>query len=515
MATRRFGVNQFVQRTAARVASVPAPIGGWNARDSIANMEVTDAVELTNLFPSVNNVVLRPGYVKHATGITGQVETLISYSSGATNKLFAAAASRIYDATTSGAVGAAVVTSLSNGKWEYTNVTTPAGGYVYLVNGQDAPLLYNGTAWTNPTITGVTPTNLTNIATFKNQVWFTEKNTLKAWYLPTLSIAGAVNAIDMSAVAQLGGYLVGIGTWTIDAGYGVDDNLVFITSNGEVIVYSGTDPSDATKWALIGVWRIGKPVGKRCLIKYGGDLLVLTYNGVYPLAASLQSSRLDPRVALSDKIQGALANATQSYGDNFGWQMMFDPTHNALLINVPVANNQQQQYVMNNITKAWCNFTGWGANCWEIFNNEPYFGGDGYVAHAWDESYADDGANIQSNAFTAFNYFESRGVKKYFTRARPSIFTNGSPSIFVGMNVDFDLQDTVAALAFSPSSSAIWDTAIWDTSTWGTDAIITNNYQGITGIGYCGSTQLKTSSQGATMLWASTDIVYQTGWAGI
>jgi len=515
MAIRSLNLNRIAQRTAARVASVPAPIGGWNARDSIANMEVTDAVQLTNLFPSVNNVVLRPGYTQHATGISGTVETLMSYSSGASSELFAIAGTQIYNVTAAGAVGTPVVTSLSNGRWEYTNVTTPAGGFIYAVNGFDAPLLYDGSTWTNPTITGVTAADLSNITIFKNQVWFTENNTLKGWYLPTLSIAGTVAYIDMSSVAQLGGYLVSVGTWTIDAGYGVDDNLVFVTSNGEVIVYAGTDPSDATKWALIGVWRIGKPVGRRCLIKYGGDILVLTFNGVYPLAASLQSSRLDPRVALSDKIQGALASATQSYGDNFGWQMIFDPKHNALTVNVPVAQNQQQQYVMNNITKSWCNFTGWKASCWEIFENEPYFGGAGFVGHAWDESYADNGANIESNAFTAFNYFESRGVKKYFTRARPSIFTNGSPSVFVGMNVDFDLQNTRAALAFSPSNYGLWDNALWDIGLWGADAIITNNWQGITGIGYCGSTQLSTSSQAVTILWASTDLVYQAGWAGI
>jgi hypothetical protein len=83
------------------------------------------------------------------------------------------------------------------------------------------------------------------------------------------------------------------------------------------------------------------------------------------------------------------------------------------------------------------------------------------------------------------------------------------------MNVDFDLQDTTASLAFSPSNFGLWDTALWDDSYWGTENIITNNWQGITGIGYCGSTQFKSASQGTTILWASTDIVYQTGWAGI
>jgi hypothetical protein len=507
--------NRFVQGTAARVQSLPAPIGGWNVRDSIANMDTLDAVQLTNLFPTVNNVVLRGGYTKYSTGIPGQVETLMGYSSGVTNKLFAIAGTSIYDCTAGGAVGAAVHTGLTNARWEYTNVTTAGGGYLYLVNGFDAPLLYNGATWTNPAITGVTGSTLNNVTIFKNQIWFTQNATLKAWYLPTLSISGMANAIDMSSVAQLGGYLVAAGTWTIDAGYGVDDNLVFITSNGEVIVWAGTDPSDATKWSLIGVWRVGKPIGKRCLLKYGGDILLLTNSGLYPLAASLQSSRLDPRVALSDKIQGAFNAATQAYGTNFGWDITYDPRHNALTVNVPIATGQQQQYVMNNITKSWCNFTGQAANCWAIFNNESYWGGNEFVAHAWDDNYADDTSDIAAYALQAFNYFEARGIKKYFTRARPSIFTNGSPSIFIGMNVDFDLSDTTSALSFSPQVASKWDVALWDDGYWATDTVITNNWQGVTGIGYCAATQFKSASQGLTILWASTDIVYQQGWAGI
>jgi hypothetical protein len=43
-----------------------------------------------------------------------------------------------------------------------------------------------------------------------------------------------------------------MGTWTLDAGYGVDDYAVFITNNGEAIVYKGSDPSDPNDWSLIG-----------------------------------------------------------------------------------------------------------------------------------------------------------------------------------------------------------------------------------------------------------------------
>ncbi len=518
-------VRRLVQRANANVASLPAPIGGWNARDSLANMAPTDAVSLDNLFPGVSNVNLRGGYSKHATGLPGQVESLFSYAGAASNKLFAASGTAFYDVTSSGAVGAAVVSGLSNARWEYVNVTTPGGNYMMCVNGTNKPQLYNGTTWTaidgasTPAITGVTTTTLSNITLFKNRLWFIQKDTLKAWYLPTLSVGGAAQELDLSAVAKLGGTLVALGTWTIDAGYGVDDNLVFVTDKGEVIVYRGTDPSSASTWALIGVWLVGSPISKRCMMKYGGDLLLLTLDGLFPLASALQSSRLDPNVALSDKIQGAFAAAAQNYKNNFGWGMIYNSLNNALIVNVPVATGGQEQFVMNNITKAWCRFTNWYANCFNLLGDELYFGGNQYVAKAWTVTgtagYKDDTSNIEARALQAFNYFDSRGVKKYFTRARPSLFSNGQPAINIDINVDFDLAPSTAALAYSPSTYGTWDTSTWDVGLWGQDAVISNNWQGVTGIGYCAGIQLNSSSRNLSLQWASTDIVYQIGWAGI
>ena len=223
-------------------------------------------------------------------------------------------------------------------------------------------------------------------------------------------------------------------------------------------------------------------------------------------------------MALSNKIQGAIAAATSAYGGNHaavGWQILYSAKNNAVWINVPVADNQQEQYVMNTITTSWCRFTGWGAYCCEIYQDDPYFGGDGFVGHAWDDNYQDNTANISTNVLQAFNYFDSRGVKKYFTRARPSIFTNGQPQIFVGMNVDFEVANNTAALSYSGSTPGLWDSGTWDYSTWGANLAITNNWQGITGIGYCGALQFNSASSGLQIEWASTDVVFQTGWAGV
>lgn len=517
-------VRRLVQQARANVASLPAPVGGWNARDSLANMAPTDAVTLENYFPSVSNVNLRGGYTKHATGLPDDVETLMTYSGGTTDQLFAISDGKIYDVTSAGAVGAPAVSGLSNSRWEYTNVTTSGGNYLYAANGVNKPYLYNGTTWTaidgasSPAITGVTTTTLKHPTLFKNRVWFVQKDTLKAWYLPTSSIGGAAQSLDLSSIARLGGTIVSMAAWTIDAGYGVDDNLVFVTNNGEVIVYRGTDPSSASTWALIGVWVVGAPIGERCLLKYGGDLLVLTLDGLVPLASALQSSRLDPNIALSDKIQGAFAAAAATYGNNFGWCLLYNPKNNALIVNVPVREGGQEQFVMNNITKAWCKFTGWYAYHFALLNDEPYWGGAGFVAKAWTTGttgYVDDTTNIFGRVLQAFNYFETRGVKKQFTRARPAIFSNGTPSITVGINVDFNIADNVAPLSFTPPIVGVWDSGLWDTAIWGSDLEIQNNWQGVTGIGYCGAIQLQSSSNKLNIQWASTDVVFQLGWAGI
>lgn len=497
-------------------ASVPAPVGGWNARDVLSEMAPTDAVTLINWRPGTSSVELRKGYTQYATGLITQVESVMAYSGPSTQKLFAAAGTSFFDVSSSGAVGAAVVTGLNNARWQYANISTAGGNYFYTVNGVDKPLLYDGTTWTpidnlsTPAITGVTTTNLIHTNLFKNRLWFVEKASLKVWYLPVNSIGGVANQLDFQSIARRGGYLIAMGTWTIDAGFGVDDHAVFVTSEGEVIVYQGTDPAGATTWALVGVWQVGAPIGRRCMIKYAGDILIVCQDGVVPMSGLLQSSRTNPRVALTDKIQAAISTATNTYGASFGWQLLFYPKGNMVFLNVPVALGQQEQYVMNTITKAWCQFQGWSANCWEIFQDEPYFGGNGYVGKAWN-GLTDNSTNINGNAEQAFNYFQKRGLLKRWTMARPIFLTNGIPSISITLNIDFSESGTSASLSFTPISYAIWDVALWDQGTWGGGLSVQKSWQGVTGVGYCASTKLLIAAMGIDVEWVSTDHVMEIG----
>lgn len=500
---------------ASESTSVAAPIGGWNARDALGAMGPLDAVTLTNIWPATSDVWLRYGYTQFATSTLAQTESLFAYAGGATNKLFAAAGTVIYDVT-AGGVASSSLTALTNARWQYTNITTAGGSYIMCVNGADKLRTFDGTSWHKDgdggayDISNVDSATAANIILFKNRIWLIITGSLKVWYLPINSIGGAAVGLDMSTVAQMGGYVMAGATWTLDAGYGMDDYLAFITSKGEVIVWRLTDPTTPTGIALIGVFQIGSPIGRRCFLKYGGDLLLITQDGVVPMAKSLQSSRLDPRVSLSDKIQFAMSIAISSYGSNFGWELCYFPKENQLYLNVPVQEGQaQQQYVMNTISGAWCNFTGWTANCFEIFNDDIYFGGNGFVGKAWN-GLDDNASNIEAFGLQSFQYYES-ATEKQCTMIRPHLLTNGSPTIYGNVNSDFDLSDTAAQLSFSPTTFGVWDSGVWDTAVWGSDLVPLADWQGATGLGFCFAPVLKISSQGLKVQWVSSDLLFESG----
>lgn len=503
---------------ASTMRSLPAPVGGWNARDAVANMKEEDAVILDNWFPTPSDVIGRKGWTSHATGTTDDVESLLVYKSASAEKMFAAAGTSIWEATSAGAVGSAAVTSTANSRWQHTNFATTGGQFLYAVNGADSALLYDGSTWTpidgvsTPAITGVTTSTLIDVEVFKNRLWFVQKDTLTAWYLPTDSIGGTANPLRLNGVAKRGGELVSVCTWTLDAGQGMDDHWVAATSEGEIIVYKGTDPSSANTWALVGTWHIGAPLGQRCLRKFGGDVLINCVNGLIPLSRILVSGNgSSTALALTDKIQSAMTTAASTYGSYFGWEVLHYPNGNMLIVNVPTTTtgSGQQQYVMNTITGAWCRFLDIDAGCWALFQDEPYFGGEGFVGKFW-SGYADNSTNINGEALQAFSYFGKRGKLKHFKMARPVLSSTGTPAILAGLNVDFDTSALLGALTFSPTTQALWDAALWDVGVWSGDLTVRKNWQTMAAIGVAAAMHVKSAQQLETH-WMASDFIYENG----
>lgn len=502
------------KRQTVGTASVPAPVGGLNARDAIANMPETDAIILDNWFAEPSDVGVRNGYSNWVTGLPGWVESLMHYNGPVTKKLFAASGTAIYDVTSAGAVGAAVVSGLTNARWQSVIFGNAAGNFLYLVNGADSARLYDGGVWSVPVITGVASADLIHINTFKNRVWFVEKNSTHAWYLPINAIAGAATKLDLGPLFRMGGYLMALVTWTIDNANGVDDYAAFVSSEGEVALYRGIDPDFSSTWALVGTFHIGRPIGRRCFVKVGSDVILITADGFFPLSKALLTDRSQLQDAISNKIVNLVNSDVQAFSGNFGWQPILYPLGNKLLINVPsIENSSQYQYVMNTITGAWCTFgkfaSPWNAACFEVFSDGLYYGGNTVVCLA-DSGQSDNGTAITADVEPAFNYFGERGKNKRFTMVRPIIQASGNIQVSLVVNTDFGNASPSAATSFSGGGSP-WDTSPWDTSAWSDSLQIKKDWQTVNGIGFCGTAYMRAQCSDLEVKFQSMDYVFETG----
>lgn len=499
--------------------SVPAPVGGLNAVDSLASMPPTDAVIMDNIFPYPTYCQLRNGYSKHATGLPGWAETVMGYTSKTgTQKLFAISGTAVYDCTSAGAVGAAVVTGLTNARWEYTDVSTQAGSYLYAGNAVDKPLFYDGAAWvkvdaaSTPAITGVTTTTLRNPTLWKTRLWWVQDNTCLAWYLAPNAIGGAATSFDLNTLFTLGGSLRTIMTFSISSATQFDDYIGFLSSQGELVVYQGTDP--ATNFTIVGKYMVGKPLGRRCWFRNGADACIISDNGVVSVSKAISVGVQQPDSAITYKILQLINADAQAYGSNFGWEGIVYPLGNKIILNVPQNSNAaQHQYVQNTIHGAWCSYglygSPWLAATFCTLGSDLYFGGNTYVALA-DDGQNDAGSQINGSIVPAFSYVGTPHQKR-FTMCRPIMQATGAIFPTLSLNTDFNIQLPTGIPTYSAGTIPVWNVALWNVSYWATGPAILKSWQTVYGIGFTATVYMKIASTLSQVNLLSFDYVHEEG----
>lgn len=502
----------------ASALTMPAPVGGLNDRDALASMPVKDAVIMRNWWPEPSRLVTRSGSQQWASGLPGEVRTLAQYAAtDGTYEVFAVCNGGLYDVTDPGEVGAPIVSGLITSDFNPVPVSTPGGNFLYLFNGQDDPLLYDGTDWTpiNDTstpisITGVETSTLSQGVVFKSRLFMVERNSMSVFYLPAASLGGAAQEINLGSVFQRDGYIVGLYSWTLDAGAGSDDHLVVLSSNGEAAVYAGTDPSNINTWNLIGLFFVGKPIGSRPVAKFGGDLMLLTERGVIPLSGALLTASIDRQAAISDKIQNSIAAAIRDYSFNFGWEVATYPQQNALIVNVPAGDGNNYQYLQNLITKAWTQFDGWNAFTFLDSGFGLMCGGNGEVRLCWVGN-NDDATPIECEVLQAFQDFKSASQVKYFTMVRPYLRSTGNPSINYGLNGDYNPEEIYGSFTYTAPSGMIWGEMIWGDMFWGGGLRNITSWRTTGRMYHAAAIRIKLQNNGAVTEFTNTNFVYKMG----
>lgn len=495
--------------------SLPVCTGGWDTSSPLTSMPANSAVVMENWLPQAMNIRTRPGCQYWVNSVPETLKTFALWNGTSGSKLFGIGASGVRDISSSALSAGPVLFPFTPTLADFTNIATIGGHFLFLVNGVDSARTFDGTTWstitdlTTPAITGIPTSSLQTVETLKRRLWFTVVNSSSAYYLPVAQIGGALQEFPLGSVFSRGGYLKAMASWTLDGGSGSDDYTVFVSSVGEVAVYSGSDPG--SDFRLVGLYFIGEPVGRFPLTKFGGDLLLLCRDGLYPLSKALLSATIDRTSALTKRIAPSFAEAITLYGAQSDWKVCLHPEGNLLLVNIPITTGYSVQFCMNTLTGAWTKFTGWSSSDWIVYGNRLMFLPNGAVGQAFVGT-SDFGASIPCKVQQAFTYLGTTGRSKHFRMLRPTILSSDTVNVSIGLDVDFYTGNSSDTSLTTPSLGSQWNLGFWDTAIWaGGDSPQREWATVATKEGFAYSIRMQVDVQTSVVTWASTDILFELG----
>ena len=367
------------------------------------------------------------------------------------------------------------------------------------------------------TATGLTTDELVHVWLYRSRVFFIEKDSLKAWYTAAGAL-GAVSDINLAGVFRKGGKLLFGATWSLDSGDGLDDKCVFVTTEGELAVYSGNDPSSSNDWALEGRYDIGKPLAKRAVMRAGGDVLIATDDGIVPVSQVVQK---DPGAlslaAVTRPIPQTWAEEIDRH--NAGAELLKWTDQNLGLVVLPDAD---RMLTVNLQTGAWAEQSGWFGDCAAEFLGNVYVGRDDGRVYKLNDTGSDDGSAFVARVCFAFSDGGDPAVYKVANLARAAWFADGDFAYRIGIATDYDVTFPAAASALDPNitvTGMVWGTSNWGEETWGgtignPSTGLQSNWRSVSGAGFSMAPTVQVTSGSGTKLNVEllrVDINVETG----
>jgi hypothetical protein len=514
-----------IQQQSIQSRPLLAPVGGVNAIDGLAQPLGSDCIYAFNMVPAPRGMKVRDGYQEWCTNVGSDgVRTIIPYIStlSAEDKLFAAAGDGIYDVTASSASPAQVLAfgtaNAVSGYGQFVNFINLSGNkFVIYCDEANGYKLYTQATDTWSTvaqgtaagqINGVNPATFAFCMIWKARVWFVVKDTGDAYYLPVGQVTGTVTKFNFSNKFKYGGYLVGLWNWTVDGGEGVDDYLVALSSAGDVVVYKGTDPD--TDIDQRGVYFIGPtPAGRRCAGAFGGELYLLSSNGLIPISKLMSGQVvIDTSILVSRKITPLINNDMAQSRTMLGWEVKLLPTQSLLMVSTPKLDSFQYiQYVQSIDTRGWALYRDFPFDTGDSWNGVFYVGtSDGRVLiHTGtldNVTLADpnSGEEIEWSLLTWYSDLETPAQNKIVQLIRATFTSERVPSYSVLARYDYDLQEAIAIPIPTAPTGDVWDVALWDSAIWGVGTVTSNALSGGAGMGRSVAIALRGTSSAETIL---------------
>jgi hypothetical protein len=481
-AFRRAAVPQQVAQRLETI-TIPAPTRGIIMNENEAYTQPGAAVFCDNWKPTMKGVSLRGGCERWCVLPDAvPVVSAFEYASGNNQRMYAGQLTKLWDVTTGTPV--LIKSGQTSGNYSASQLANANGDWMLVLNDAgDAPLRYNGTDWEvlipgyvppagkPSTITGpagsavVNGQNLTYVCKYRNRFFFIEANSMNAWYLGIDAVGGALNMIPLSGAASRGGKLLFCATWSIDAGNGIDDKLVFATNLGEILVFTGSNPGDAANWRQEGRYEMSPPLGMNAHIAVGGDLLVATVDGILPTSGAITKDRAELELAAITRNIKPMWREEVLDKREHPWTMKKWDEYGGIFTTFPGGMpGKYRCLVTNAATGAHTRFTGWDAMCFIRMRGDCFFGTQNGIIMQMDRTGKDDGNHYVATLVGGWEMFQAPSQTLTWRQARASFTAKQGEPFQPQLSCTTDFVVVIPQpppIGDDPGILDLWDEGLW------------------------------------------------------
>jgi len=459
---------------------LPAPTRGLIDSENLTYMKPGGAVVMDNWVPTMKGARIRGGSIRWASlQETTPVISAFEYASGNIRKMFAANATKLYDVSFSG-VPTVVASGRLSGNYSSVQLANAAGEWLIAVNDAgDFPLRYDGTSWqslSSDEINGPVGSavehgrKLVNVCKYRSRLFFIEQDSMNAWYLGIDSVSGTLAKIPLSGAATHGGKLLFAAVWSVDAGDGLDDKLVFMTTEGEALIFSGSNPADAANWRQEGRYQIPKPMGMNAHESLGGDLLVATFEGIVPLSAAITKTAEQLELSMITYNIRSIWRDEALAKNIWSWTMARWDEAGVMFVTWP-GGKPGARYcaVVNTGTGAWARLPGYDATCFIKQGNNLFFGTQSGTIMQADRTGYDEGVPYVCTIVGGWEIFQTPPATVIWHQARASFLARPGETFQPQLSATTDYIVMIPqppAAGTDPGVLDLWDQGEWDEAKW-------------------------------------------------
>jgi hypothetical protein len=470
------------QQSKPDITVLQVPVGGWNKRDNPEVMEDTQATVFNNVYSTYGHVQARKGFTSIFDTTWGNpINSLWTYDHNGTQYLMAA--------TKDKEDNAGILVLGINGEF---SPILPEDGYVVKSDyfdsiqfkgriflsslyGEDNALTFDGQSLTrtnfyssDPEIVSFNGYDIYNFCVYRQRLFFIQKGTSRVWFTKMAgSISGECDSFDVEMFTSRGGELVSLCEWSKAGADNTQSMLCCITSEGEVLLYEGDDPS-GEGWKLTSRTQMPEPVGLRNTTSFKDDVAIVSKGGVFALSSIAGSTGADKSKALSDKIVGAF----RTLGESFyltNWQVIYSDDYHWIMVNIPQTDGSFIQFVLNLDNLTWSQFTGVPSCCYASFRYDMYFGGNNGKIYIFNKGGSDDGEPIRVYIQGAYLPLGTANKKK-LKEVVLYLFSPYRREVFLTLFVDYKSQGVERLFlegAYGNRKIAVWNKSKWNQDFWG------------------------------------------------